>query len=151
MELEHYSLEVNNRTLEYTFFSEGPRGLIKKMIRFTLVKALKVEYYNLSFGDWNEGLNDLDDSARSDNQDVKKILATIANAVIDFWKNHPNTIIYAQGSSSARTRRYQMEINKYLKELEVDIKLFGLVEDVGFVPFKGGFNYLAFLAFKKIK
>lgn len=151
MELEHYSLEVNNRTLEYTFFSEGPRGLIKKMIRFTLVKALKVEYYNLSFGDWNEELNDLDDSARSDNQDVKKILATIANAVIDFWKNHPNTIIYAEGSSPARTRRYQIEINKYLKELEVDIKLFGLVEDVGFVPFKGGFNYLAFLALKKIK
>lgn len=151
MELDHYSLEQTEKASEYIFYSNGPRGIIKKMIRFTLLYALKVEYYYLSFGDWNEELNDIDDSARSDNQDVAKILATIANAVIHFCRKHTNAVIYAEGSTPARTRRYQMEINKYLRELEVDIKLFGLVEDVGFVPFKGGFNYLAFLAFKKMK
>jgi hypothetical protein len=151
VELEQYKFEASKEFLEYTFYSEGPRGNIKKMIRSTLEVMLGLRYYNLSFGDWNDELKIIDDLAKSNNQDIEKIFATIATAVLDFCTHYPDAIIYAIGSTPARTRRYQMELNKYLKEIETDFELFGFIEDKGFISFRPGINYLSFLAFRKIR
>jgi hypothetical protein len=35
-------------------------------------------FFNLSFGDWNEELQKLDDSTRSNNGDRDKVLTTVA-------------------------------------------------------------------------
>jgi hypothetical protein len=45
------------------------------------------------------------------------VLATVASTVIDFIKHHPNAVIFAQGSTPARTRLYQRGIQENLDEI----------------------------------
>lgn len=66
----------------YDFFSEGPRGRIKKGIFYLQIEE---NFFNLAFGDWNKELQDLDDSSRSNNGDRDKILATVAYTALDFY------------------------------------------------------------------
>jgi hypothetical protein len=51
MQLSSYSFKTNENFQEYEFISTGPRGLIKKVVRFTQIGA---ELFNLAFGDLNE-------------------------------------------------------------------------------------------------
>jgi hypothetical protein len=77
------------------------------------------------------------------------VLATVAATVIDFCNHYPNALICAEGSTFSRTRRYQMGINKYWQEIEPNFDVFGLIENEGFIPFKPGKNYLAFVVRRK--
>lgn len=150
MNIDQYNIEVSKDFLEYNFHSQGPKGAIKKVVRFTKVKARQFTYYNLGFGDWNEKENRIDDFVISDNKDAEMVLATVAATAIDFSSHFADAIIYAKGSTPSRTRRYQMGINKYWKEIEPLFEVFGLVENVGFEPFKSGKNYSAFVVRRKI-
>ena len=38
----------------YEFFSEGPKGKIKKVVRYRLIEAYPNKVYNLGFGDKDE-------------------------------------------------------------------------------------------------
>lgn len=151
MNLEHYNIEVSQDFLEYIFYSQGPKGAIKKIVRFSKVIFGQVAYFNLGFGDWNERENRIDDFVVSNNRDAELVLATVAATVMDFTNHYPEAIIYAEGSTTSRTRRYQMGINKYWVEIEPLFEVFGLIEDEGFIPFESGRNYLAFVVRRKIK
>jgi ribonucleotide monophosphatase NagD (HAD superfamily) len=105
--------------------------------------------YNLAFGDWNEEEQRLDDLINSNNQDTDKIFATIAAAIMDFNKHYPGATIYVIGSTPARTRLYQMQINKYLDEIAIDFEVFGVIEHEQLVPFGPGIKYLSFIARRK--
>jgi hypothetical protein len=37
MDLEHYTYFSNNNFLDYEFYSDGPKGKIKKIVRFTRI------------------------------------------------------------------------------------------------------------------
>lgn len=80
--------------------------------------SITEEIYNLGFGDFNEDLSEVDDLSVSNNQDTKKVLATVAQTVIDFAKEHPKAIIVARGSTASRTRLYQMGISQFWHEIE---------------------------------
>jgi len=69
-------------------------------------------YYNLCFGDWNEKTQSIDDSSVTNNGDIEKVLATVASIVLNFTIFFPEAVVHAEGRSLARTRRYQMAINK---------------------------------------
>lgn len=105
--------------------------------------------YNLGFGDWNEEEKKIDDFVVSNNKDAERVLATVAHAVIDFTDHYPDVIVYAEGSTTARTRRYQMGINKYWHEIEPIFDVLGLVENEGFQQFEKGHNYKAFAVRRK--
>jgi hypothetical protein len=150
MNIEQYNIEVSEDFLEFNFFSQGPKGAIKKVVRFTKVKAGQFTYYNLGFGDWNEKENRIDDFVVSDNKDAEMVLATVAATAIDFSNHFSDAIIYAKGSTPSRTRRYQMGINKYWKEIQPLFEVFGLLENVGFEAFESGRNYSAFVVRRKI-
>ena len=151
MNLEQYNVEAAKDFLEYNFYSEGPKGAIKKIVRFTKVNAPSYTYYNLGFGDWNEGCSAIDDFVISNNQDAERVLATVAATVIDFSNHYTDVFIYAEGSTLSRTRRYQMGINKYWKEIAPIFEVFGLVDTEGFMPFEKRRNYLAFVIRRKNK
>jgi Family of unknown function (DUF6934) len=61
MNLEQYNIEASEDFIEYQFYSEGPKGAIKKIVRFSKVRVSGFEYYNLGFGDWNEETDQIDD------------------------------------------------------------------------------------------
>jgi len=149
MNLERYNYQTSESFQDYEFYSEGPRGAIEKVVRFTSVIVWNYSYYNLGFGDWNEDEKRIDDFMISNNQDAERVLATVASTVIDFTDHYPDVIIYAEGSTDSRTRRYQMGINKYWSEIDPIFEVFGLMENQGFQPFERGINYKAFVVKRK--
>ena len=149
MNLEKYNYQASISFLDYEFYSEGPKKSIKKVVRFSLVSLPSFTYYNLGFGDWNETQKKIDDFVVSNNNDAERVLATVAATVIDFTNHYPGVIIYAEGSSFSRTRRYQMGINKYWGEIKPLFEVYGLIENEGFQPFEHGINYKAFVVKRK--
>jgi hypothetical protein len=149
MNLERYDYKNSKSFLNYEFYSEGPKGVIKKVIRFMPATVGSYSYYNLAFGDWNESENTIADFIVSNNHDAEKVLATIASAVLDFTDRYPNVMIYAEGSTASRTRLYQMALNKYWNEIDTVIEIYGLIEGEGFQLFERGRNYGAFVVKRK--
>jgi hypothetical protein len=147
MKLDKYQLKAGQELLSYEFISEGPKGLIRKRIQFTLVNRDQV--FNLAFGDKDTVTGYIDDLAVSNNGDSEKILATVVGAVYAFCDRYPDAWIYASGSTSARTRLYKICITKYYDEIKDDFDIYGQIGE-NWEPFEKGRDYIAFLAQRKI-
>src|SRR5258706_11641864 len=143
MYLRHYPFRTNESFLDFEFESEGPNGRIKKVVRYSPQNANGVTYFNLSFGDWNEETQGIDDSAISNNKDRERILATVAATLMEFTSRFPDVIVYAKGSSPARTRLYQMGISANWSEIEQFLLIYGFTNGA-WKPFKKNANYKAF-------
>jgi hypothetical protein len=122
MNLGRYPFIQGTENLTYEFYSEGPRGIIKKVVHFERVKWYSGFLYNLAFGDWDETTESIDDKITSNNLDREKVLATVAAVAVHFMSENQNAILIAKGSTPARTRLYQIGIanfsrksRKYLK------------------------------------
>jgi hypothetical protein len=141
MDLEHYSLLSDKKHVVYEFLSEGSKGTIRKVVYF---QAIDKYTFNLAFGDWDEKTERINDKIRSNNRDKDKILATVAQAVIDFMHHHPSATVFARGSTPARTRLYQIGIGEHLDEIDKDFELDGFHKDE-WSKFERGKNYEAFV------
>lgn len=148
MNREKYDLCIEEYCHIYKFTSEGPQGRIQKVIAFKPILGIEGYYYNLSFGDWNELTQNLDDSVVTNNLDTVKILTTVAYAVDSFLLMKPEAVIFASGSNPARNRLYQMNIQKYLREIKERFVVRGR-RNKKWQPFKKGVNYDAFTLFRK--
>lgn len=129
----------------YLFFSEGPKGKIPKGVIYSRIEG---NLYNLSFGDWDQVLQRLDDSSRSNNGDREKILATVAYTTLDFTDKFRGVQIFIEGSTTARTRLYQMGIAGNLLEINIDFTVEGY-RNKKWEYFQSGRNYEAFLIERK--
>src|SRR5580692_2696272 len=99
MKADKYEYNRIPEEFYYEFFSEGPKGKIKKLVRYKLISETPDVIFNLSFGDWIEEMFDADDSITTNNKDRQKVLATIADTILDFTQLHPEAFIFAQGST----------------------------------------------------
>src|SRR5687767_4890066 len=106
MNLERYEFEAHESLEQFKFISEGPNGKVKKLVEFIPRNMNGITYFNLSFGDWDEKNEEIDDLTISNNQDTKKVLATVSATVLAFTEQFPDMSIYATGSTPARTRLY---------------------------------------------
>ena len=104
MKLPKYEVEAEDSLEVFEFNSEGSKGSIPKLIKFSET-ALK-GFYNLAFGDKNLMTGEIDDIVVFNNGDSEKVLATIVSAVYAFTDRNKNAWIYATGSTPARTRLY---------------------------------------------
>jgi hypothetical protein len=118
MNLPHYDYFTVDFQ-EYVFHSLGPKGTIKKVVRFQKLQA-EPEIYNLAFGDQDVETGMVNDSITSNNADRDIVLATVASTINDFCDHYGNHFIYATGSTPVRTRLYQMGINGLLDEIGGD-------------------------------
>ncbi|MDQ6764321.1 MAG: hypothetical protein M3015_17090 [Bacteroidota bacterium] len=143
MNIEQYQLKSGLELLSYEFISEGPKGLIYKRIQFTLVNRQGV--YNLAFGDKDLATGEIDDKVISNNGDSEKVLATVVGAVFAFLNQNPDAWIFAAGSTSSRTRLYQMGIAKYYDEISEELEIYGRIKD-DWHPFEKNKDYQAFIA-----
>lgn len=140
MNLEKYSVVSDNNHVAYEFLSEGPNGTIKKVVFYQEVEE---NVFNIGFGDWDEQEQKINDSARSNNRDMNKVLATVASTVTDFIKHHPKAIIFAEGFTPSRTRLYQLGIQANWKEIGKLFYIAGFREGE-WEFFEKGRNYKAF-------
>ena len=128
----------------YWFYSEGPRGRIRKVIEFQWMRGLGSSTFNLAFGDFNESTGQLDDRSVSNNHDRLKVLHTVAVAIIRFLEDHPRSIILIKANSLARARLYQMMISSVWTTIEQEHEVYGKHEPY-WSPFVKGLNYSEFL------
>jgi hypothetical protein len=142
MELNQYAFVTSSTSLKYAFISEGPQGKITKVVQFRLINQ-QYNVYNLAFGDWNSKTNTIDDLAVTNNNDRDKILATLASIIIHFSNQLPLALVFAQGSTPARTRLYRIGITLNYEEISEIFEVFGLREQ--WENFKLGIDYDAFL------
>ena len=104
--------------------------------------------FNLGFGDWNEVKQTLDDSNRSNNGDRDQVLATVAFTAVAFFSEFPEAQIFIEGSTSSRTRLYQMGISYNYLEISRDFEVKGFISE-RWELFRPGRNYEAFLITRK--
>ena len=139
MKIEKYALKADGDLTIFEFISEGPNGLIRKIIQFQ--ETNQPNLYNLAFGDKNPETGEVDDFAISNNGDSEKVLATVVSALYAFFDKHPDTFVYATGSTSARTRLYRMGITRFYGEMIEDFDLYGQIDDQ-FHEFEIGKKYI---------
>ncbi len=132
--------------MSYRFTSEGSQGIVEKLIIFQATHIKHV--FNLAFGDINPKTGEIDDLIVTNNGDSEKVLITVATAVFEFTERYRNCLIYLKGSTSSRTRLYQMGITKYWQEISKDFVV--LVERQGdWVTFEANLKCEAFLVSRK--
>ncbi len=146
MKIEKYNLKAETGLTRFEFISEGPNGVIRKLIEFQATTDPGL--FNLAFGDKNVLTGSIDDLAVSNNGDTEKILATVISALYIFCDKHKVAYVYASGSTKARTRLYRMGITKYYEQIQADFYLYGQVGD-DFPQFQIGMSYDGYLAQRK--
>jgi hypothetical protein len=152
MNQEKYKLEVNRENNVYVFESDGPRGVIMKVVQFCPVDLEESTFenvYNLGFGDYDSTTRTLDDKVNSNNGDRDIVLASVAAAALHFLSENSNLTLRAVGSTPDRTRLYQMGINRFYDEIITDYVMWGLTESKGWELFERNTNYQAFVMRKR--
>lgn len=141
MYLERYETRATDNLLEFSFISVGPKGQIKKLIRFAQVVG---NLYNLAFGDMDETTGNIDDSVTTNNGDGSKVLNTVAASIRDFINKYPHALIHIRGSTHGRTRLYRRAITLYWNAISDRFTVYGQKEN-GWVEFSFNEDYTAFL------
>ncbi len=148
MHLPQYELKTGAQFELYEFVSEGPKGRITKLVKYSPIENNPL-LYNLAFGDKNEDTGDIDDTVVSNNEDSEKVLATVVATIYAFTEKYPDHMVYATGSTLSRTRLYQRGITRYIEHVRQDFEIYGL-RGKSFEAFRKGTNYDGFLV-KRIK
>lgn len=115
----------------YDFYSEGPKGKIRKLVCFHLEENETVEVFNLGFGDADDNEYSLviDHYTVTNNKDTEKVLATVAAVALEFINYHPNSVLVVEGATPSRTRLYRMLIVKCWNEINQYFNVFGYAND----------------------
>ena len=148
MKLPKYPLASSEKLMTFEFISEGPKGLIHKLVRYQPTNL--VDVYNLAFGDKDHTTGNIDDTVISNNGDSEKVLVTVVATVYAFTDKYPDAWIYATGSTRSRTRLYRMGITKFLSEAKEDFEVLGERND-DWETFRKNIEYEGFLVRKKKK
>jgi hypothetical protein len=146
MKLDRYEFEFGDDLTKFEFVSEGKKGRVNKIVHFQ--QSISPGIYNLAFGDKDPATENIDDLVVTNNGDTEKILATVAVAVYRFTERFPGALIYATGSTNARTRLYRMLINKYFDIALESFTIFGKFQDQ-WEKYEKNKNYQAFAAQRK--
>lgn len=144
MNRERYDLIPDRSGMKYDFFSTGPKGIIWKVIQF---REAGRNLFCVSFGDWDEARQKIDDRSISNNLDRDKVLSTVAFAVLDFLGHFPEASVAGWGSTPGRTRLYQMAINANWFEINMFLHVYGYI-DGQWVFMERGKNYHALMVSK---
>ena len=148
MKLPKYPLASSDKMMTFEFISEGPKGLIHKLVRYQPTNLKDI--FNLAFGDKDHTTGNIDDTVISNNADSEKVLATVAATIYAFTDKYPDVWIYATGSTKSRTRLYRMGISKFLSEVDDDFEVLGELSD-NWDIFRKNVEYEGFLFRRKRK
>ena len=146
MNLPHYAYYASSDYKDYFFYSDGPNGRIKKLIVYKKINHDPL-IYNLAFGDEEPETGVMLDRVKSSNDDRDKILATVAYTIGDFSDHYGRPMIHIVGSTSSRTRLYQMSIAKIYHEICTAYTVRGYRDD-DWEFFQKDVNYEAFIVQK---
>ncbi|HEX2627473.1 MAG TPA: hypothetical protein VHM26_00625 [Chitinophagaceae bacterium] len=122
LDLPYYNYYSNKSQFDYEFESVGPKGKIRKIVRFELQDE---NVYNLGFGDFDENADYVSDEVVSNNGNTEMVLSTIGQIILHFTNKRPEAFVLIEGSTASRTRLYQQKINKFFSQIDIHFKIFG--------------------------
>lgn len=150
-----YELSSTDDFTTFHFVSIGPKGSILKRINFQWLGLKiapdgkqKIPIFNLSFGDVRHVMGEIDDTVVSGNNDMERVLLTVASATYRFFESYPGAILFFVGSTDSRTRLYQIGITKHHHILMLDSEIQGFIENK-WEPFDPRIRYQGFLFSRK--
>lgn len=140
---------------EWKFVSTGTKGDVTKHIKFDLYESLgESNVFNCGFGELNED-GTFNDSVKSYNGDMDKVLGTVAFTILEFFKLYPKSGVYLTGSCPVRTRKYRIVISNNLDEIKNHFVMYGHFKNADltlvFETFRIGVEYEGFLLRKLVK
>lgn len=119
MDKPFYQYQIENDALRYTFVSEGPRPVTK------LVVYAETDQPNLLLADVGaDGLPDY--LSVSNNGDLERIMATVAQTLLAFFRHYPNATVAFSGNTPARIRLYQAVLAREIRAASTDFIILGL-------------------------
>jgi len=140
MEHPFYDFKILDNAFRYDFVSIGKTTINKTII---YQKTTIDNLYSLSMGDLLDD-GTLDFETRSNNGDRDTILATVIKTLQQFLQQYPKSSVGFTGSSPARTRIYQILINKELNEISETFVVYGY-DSNGLEEFSLNKNYSGFV------
>ena len=146
MKIDRYPVLIGETSMVFEFVSEGIRGSISKLVIYS--ETHLHNFYNLGFGDKDEATGQIDDEVITNNGDSEKVLATVTSTFYIFMEQYPDAMVFAKGSTEARTQLYRMGISNNFADIQKDFAVDRLVEN-GWQPFEKQREYRAFLVTKK--
>jgi hypothetical protein len=150
MHLPSYTIsEIAEDHSTYKFFSEGPNGRISKIIIFSEFYA-GGNIYNVALGDVMR--NDrISDTNVSNNGDIRKIFATVAQVLMDYTSIYPERTIFFQGSDveGRRISVYHRAISQYYHLLQKELIVEGITNHEVKELFNPNGQYAFFLIRRK--
>lgn len=148
MDIRGYDFKLYEQLWSYEFYSEGPKGRIKKVVQFIPFIYDGRNCFNLFLGDWNEEINSADDLIISNNQDSLKVLITVAKIVLEFTNSLPEAIVHIKGNTRSKTRLYQIGITKHWIDISALFTVVGYTNNK-WQLFLKNVNYEAFMVYRK--
>jgi len=143
--LPAYDFLTNESGFDYEFESTGPKGIIKKVAHFS---ELSPNIYNFGFGDFDPETKKVSDAVVSNNGDREKIMATVGQIIYNFTEYRPAALIFIKGTVDAKTRLYQMALNKHWENIDPVFEVWGWIKG-HWEPFRKNTNYEQFLGRRK--
>ena len=150
MHLPSYNvLDIARDYSEYKFVSIGPKGNIPKLVVFKLLFP-EDNVYNVALVDILVG-GITSDTNVSNNGDMREILATVTQILIDYTAVFPERKIYFTGSDEEGKRMavYHRAIREYYSVLKDLFFIEGFINEKVKEPFNPLNSYLAFLVKRK--
>ena len=147
MNQPRYPVQASSNQLHYEFISVGHKGNILKAVEYTYIEDLNV--WNLGFGDYDSETNEIDDTVVSNNGDGRKVLATVASTVIDFFVEHPGETVLFMGSTDRRTQVYNRAIEHYWQDFSDDFVVMGIDQMGNLRAFTAKLDFEAFIIKQK--
>lgn len=141
---ETYQIFNGKKFHQFSFISKGTKGSIMKMVNYVHREGLE---YNLGFGDIIKGR--VVDSAISNNNDLLKVMNTVAKTIYLFFDKYPKHKVYIQAVDAKRLRLYHTILRRKLTEIELNFYLEGFTDKDGWEEFNPKNDYIAFRLSRK--
>jgi hypothetical protein len=120
-----YSYIYFKKSTRFIFTSEGAKGKIVKIIQFSY---LENNEWNLGFGDAHQGK--IDDLILSNNQDIVRVMNTVAKAIYDFFQIYPDSTILIRPIDEKRKRFYNSIFQRHFKEIIFHFQIIGISKEI---------------------
>ena len=124
MKRKAYETIQNEDKTVFKFTSTGGKGVIVKVVSFYSEGG---NTWGLGFGDETTE-NEFDDRVISNNNDIFRVIQTVANTIHDFMEAHPGCNVLIEGVDVKRKALYNQVFKRKWEEIRTQFTVFGVSE-----------------------
>jgi hypothetical protein len=139
-----YPLRQNDDATQFVFFSEGSKGRVMKAV---IISPYDRNRWNLAFGDVQPD-GEIDDIVMTNNNDVAKVIGTVAQAALLFSERHPECSLVIYPVDEKRKRLYNLVFQRRFKEIQAIFEILGKQKGL-WKPYSPKLEFDAFELFRK--